>query len=113
MSSSFMLKNAGGFEQWRRAVIERAAQLLTDDLLETVNDEAPDPSLQIKRPKCLKDDATTQEIALWEARERQFIVIHNRTQQLIEYMVQILEPTLYDRVITTNELIKRTPTLLY
>lgn len=35
MSSLSLLKNAGGFEQWRRAVTERAEQLLTDDLPET------------------------------------------------------------------------------
>ena len=113
MNSSFPLKNAGGFEQWRRAITERAAQLLTDHLLETEDDTAPDPSLRIQRPECLKDDANTQQIALWEARERQYIVIHNRVQQLLEYMTQTLEPTLYERVITTNNLSKRTPTLLY
>ena len=86
---------------------------MTDDLLETEDDTALDPSLQIRRPECLKDDANTQQIALWEARERQYIVIHNRIQQPLEYMTQTLEPTLYERVITTNNLSKRTPTLLY
>ena len=113
MSMIFVLKNAGGFEQWKRAIIERASQLLTDDLLETETDQSPDPFLKIQRPACLKDNASTQEIALWEARERQYILIHNRMQQLLEYMTQILEPSLYERVVTTCNLIKRTPTLLF
>ena len=48
-----------------------------------------------------------------EARERQFLLIHNRMQQLLEYMVQTLELTLYERIITTTEFIRRTPTLIY
>ncbi|KAI0996185.1 hypothetical protein K3495_g11994 [Podosphaera aphanis] len=86
MSLTFLLKNAGGFEQWRRTVTERAAQLLTEDLLETENDNAADPSLSIERPTVLGYNATTQEIALWEARERQYIIVHTRIQQLLEYM---------------------------
>ena len=58
--SSIILKNAGGFERWRRAIIERAAQLLTDDLIETENDNAPDPFSKIIRPSILRDDATTK-----------------------------------------------------
>ena len=111
--SSILLKNAGGFERWRHAIIERAAQLLTDDLIETENDDAPDPFSKIIRPSILKDDATTQNIALWEARERQYIVVHNRIQQILDYMVQTIEPSLYDRVLISNDFKKRTPTLLY
>ena len=66
MSSSFQLENAGGFEQWRRAITERANLLLTDDLLETEKDTLPDPSDDIRRPECLKDDANTRQIALWK-----------------------------------------------
>ncbi|KAI0993272.1 hypothetical protein K3495_g14912 [Podosphaera aphanis] len=113
MSSTFPLKNAGGFERWRRAIKERASQLLTDDLLEVDKDDAPDPSLEINRPTPLKDEATTQDIALWEARERQFILIHTRVRQLLEYMVNSLEPTLYERVVSTNHFKNRTPTFLY
>ncbi|KAI1003677.1 hypothetical protein K3495_g4529 [Podosphaera aphanis] len=113
MSLTFLLKNAGGFEQWRRTVTERATQLLTENLLETENDNAADPSLSIERPTVLGDNATTQEIALWEARERQYIIVHTRIQQLLEYMVQTLEPTLYERVITTYTSRRRTPTSLY
>lgn len=112
MNSNFQLKNAGGFDRWRRAITEKAALLLTEDLLETENDEVEDPYSNI-RSHLPSDNATTQEIALWEARERQFILIHNRTQQLLEYMVQLIEPTLYERVVTTNYLKRRTPTMLY
>lgn len=86
---------------------------MTDDLIETEDDEASDTCLQIERPRFLNDDATTQQIALWEARERQFILTHNRTQQLLEYMTRILEPTLYERVLSMNSTNKRTPTWLY
>lgn len=36
-----------------------------------------DQSLQVEKPALLKNDATTYEIALWEARERYVIVIQN------------------------------------
>ncbi|KAI0992767.1 hypothetical protein K3495_g15418, partial [Podosphaera aphanis] len=34
-------------------------------------------------------------------------------QQLLDYMVSLLEPTLYERVVSTNDFKSRTPTLLY
>ncbi|KHJ34929.1 hypothetical protein EV44_g3771 [Erysiphe necator] len=40
-------------------------------------------------------------------------MIHNRVQQLLDYMIQTIEPTLYERVIIANPMKKRTPTILY
>ena len=48
-----------------------------------------------------------------EARERQFILVHDRAQQLLEYMVQKIEPTLYERIVTTNIVFIKTPTSLF
>ena len=113
MASMLILRNAGGFERWRRAVVDKSIQLLTDNLLETEDENAPDPSLELVRPIIPNENASTKDIALWEARERQFVMIHDRTQQLLDFMVQLIEPTLYERVITTYYLQKSSPTSLY
>ena len=113
MENQILLRNAGGFERWKNAIIEKAAILLTEDLIDTENDDSPDPCDNIVRPRMLKDNATTQDIALWEARERQYIMVHSRLHQLLGYMVQTVEPNLYERVISSNNFKKRTPTLLY
>lgn len=113
MSSTIILKNAGGFDKWERAVVVRAAQLLSEDILETENDNYPDPSLEVKRLKVLRYNATTQDIAVWEARESQYVVIHSRIQLLLEFMAQTMEPTLYERVLLFGYLEHRTPTGLY
>ncbi|RKF54371.1 hypothetical protein OnM2_098039 [Erysiphe neolycopersici] len=96
--SLLLLKSARGFERWRRAVYDKAVSAVV-----TQDDDAPDPILKINRPEMLNDNATTKDIALWAARERQFIVIHNRTQQRLEFMDQSIELSLYERVINYSK----------